>query len=228
MIAVHLMSFAYFLYFLVAFNAVKLPYYLGDPSKIEASPHITTLTGGRYRGSQMWSDPILFLFVHTLLGCIVVGLWAHSILNPIEMYMSSGASTIFFVIAIIFAVHIWPERAGVPNRLFGKGINEAACGVVILGALLGLGGILGGNAGIVKGGYETVGIASILAPCLEFVSILASCARAKDNDWVFLSPDGETPIFNKDGYYRFRPLGPLKCPWANTVSGSQATNTASV
>ncbi|GMI50349.1 hypothetical protein TeGR_g9169, partial [Tetraparma gracilis] len=60
----------------------------------------------------MRSDPWFFLAIHTVLGCIVLGLWAVLYLSPADILLSKGLQVFFFLISIVFALHIWPERTG--------------------------------------------------------------------------------------------------------------------
>lgn len=195
--------FSDFLFILAAYNLSKLPWYVGIfpiPSYgLEASMPFHFLVG--YRGSKLWSHPVLFLAPHAIMGSallIMFGLY----LRGNEHLVSS-----FYALAVIFALHVIPERAGIPNRSKGMPLNQA-CFVTILTV-----------AGLVVAGAipQNIGMNIIIVPCLgapilELLPVI-SCAVKKiksKGEYVCKSADGDTPLLrNMHGY--------SSCPFAKAV-----------
>jgi len=75
-----------FLVFLVLWNGpCKLPFYIMDQHHVPASPLLGFISGGKYRAALMRSDPIFFLVIHTVMGCVLLGLWAALFLAPVTI-----------------------------------------------------------------------------------------------------------------------------------------------
>ena len=84
------MWFSIFLFSLVFLNLIKIPFQIlpPPPHGHEVTPWMTLLAPA-WRGNKMQSDPILFLFLHTLLGSMCVALWSVRFLTE----LSAGAAT---------------------------------------------------------------------------------------------------------------------------------------
>jgi hypothetical protein len=217
-------GWAGFLIFLVIWNATKIPYYLKDIPNVPASPQITvTLSQGKFKGARMRSDPWFFLTIHTVLGCVVLALWAAILLDPASI--SSRTATFFFLMSAAFALHIWPERSGLPNRIFHKPINEIAVFIVLFGCIMGLAGCGQGRFDMILTGFNIVGGMSVVAPVLEVaelafnIFVYAKKGEPRDVD------KGKDLGFNQEGWYKMRGKFGIKCPWA---AGGAAASSAAV
>ena len=176
---------------------------------------MTLLVKG-WRGNKMQSDPVLFLFLHTVLGSACVSLWAMRFLTD----LGSGAAGAAAALNVVFALHIWPERSGVPNRLAGGCTNELGILVVLVGSALTLAGVAAEDAGLRNAGMDTAGAAAIAAPVLEVFGLLGSLAYWKKTGEF--PNEGEEPIYNLEGYYKMREGMGWECPWKKGRSASMS------
>lgn len=204
------MLFPAFLFVLAAYNLSKLPWYLGlvpIPSYgLEASMPFHRWTG--YRGSKLWSHPVLFLAPHAVMGSSLLVLHALYLLDYYRQddNMLSSA-TAFFGLAAAFAVHVFPERAGIPNRSKKLPLNEACMMTIAVGVGLVAAGIVDQGVG------RTIVIVPCLgAPILELIPVLAHLVKKIGNsDYRAASKDGDQPLTrNMAGYSGI-------CPFARSV-----------
>jgi len=197
-------AFAYFLFLLAAYNLFKLPWYLGlisIPSYgLEASMPFHSLIG--YRGSKLWSHPVLFLAPHTIMGSSLLILYALHVLGK-----DAVSSKFYFSLAILFAIHVIPERAGIPNRSKKLPLNEACIVTIFLGTGLVLAGLINANVGRV-----VVIVPCLGAPIMELLPVISfAVKKIKNPDYKGESHDGDTPLTrNMSGYSGL-------CPFAKNV-----------
>lgn len=191
------------LFVLAAYNLSKLPWYIGlapvPEYGLEASMPFHTLIG--YRGSKLQSHPVLFLAPHAIMGSIILILFG-LYLRDITAY-----DQFFVPLTVAFALHVIPERSGIPNRSKGKPLNEF-CFITILSV-----------AAIFYAGFfsmeTTMKIAFVPclgAPVLELLPVI-SCAIKKiktKGEFKCQSDDGDEPLKrNMSGY--------SGCPFAKAV-----------
>jgi hypothetical protein len=192
------------LFALAAYNLSKLPWYLGlapvPEYGLEASMPFHTLIG--YRGSKLQSHPVLFLVPHATMGSIILILFGLYLRDNITTY-----NQFFLPLTVVFALHVIPERSGIPNRSKGKPLNEV-CFITILSV-----------AAIFYAGFLSMEMAMKIAfvPCLgasvlELLPVI-SCAIKKvrtKGEFKCHSNDGDEPLKrNMSGY--------SGCPFAKTV-----------
>lgn len=196
-------AFSNFLFVLAAYNLSKLPWYLGmapiPTYGLEASMPFHPLIG--YRGFKLWSHPVLFLAPHAIMGSsllILYGLY----LRGIQEF-----TTYFYSLAVVFAVHVIPERAGIPNRSKGLPLNQVCIVTILSATALVLIDWVPLNTGM-----NIVIVPCLGAPILELIPVI-KCAIKKlqtRGEYVCESPDGNTPLpRNMAGY--------SGCPFAMAV-----------
>lgn len=100
----------------------------------------------------------------------------------------------FFGLAVVFALHAFPERAGVPNRTSGQPLNEIAIGLVVIGCFLGW--------LLPQVGMWIVVIPLLAAAVMEARGPIPYCIqKLMGQDPVSESPDGDSPLpRNMEGY----------------------------
>jgi len=199
--------FAFFLLFLAAYNLSKLPWYLGFLSipsyGMEASMPFHMLAG--YRGSKLWSHPVLFLAPHALMGSTLLIL--HAMYLLLEDDKSPASSATFFGLAILFATHVIPERAGIPDRSKKLPLNEACIIIIFVGTVLTAAGLIDEGVGRI-----TVVVPCLGAPILELLPVIVFLGKKiKNPKYKASSKDGDKPLKrNMDGYSGI-------CPFAKNV-----------
>ena len=204
------MLFAAVLFVLAAYNLSKLPWYLGFvpiPSYgLEASMPFHLLMG--YRGIKLWSHPVLFLAPHTIMGSSLLILHAMYLLDyhQDDANLLSSATT-FFGLAAVFAAHVFPERAGMPNRLRKLPLNEACMITIAVGVGLAVADIVDQSVGRI-----IVIIPCLGAPVLELLPVFAYLfKKIKNPNYRATSKDGDKPLMrNMAGYSGI-------CPFARSV-----------
>lgn len=216
-------AFSNFLFIIAAYNLSKLPWYLGAapiPSYgLEASMPFHPLIG--LRGLKLWSHPVLFLAPHTIMGStllILFGLYLRG--AALLQEVGSAAYSYFYALAVVFALHVYPERAGIPNRSKGIPLNQACIILILTATSLVLAGVIPQDAGM-----KIVMVPCLGAPVLELISVIKTIVNkiTTKGTNVYESPDGDTPLpRNMAGY--------SGCPFAKacdiTTQGypSSATN----
>jgi hypothetical protein len=199
--------FSLLLFVLAGYNLSKLPWYLGlapIPSYgFEASLPFHALI--KYRGSKLWSHPVLFLAPHAVMGSTLLILYAA--LDVLRVGRIAMGSEIFFALAVLFAVHIIPERAGIPNRSKRLPLNEACIIIVLTGTALAAMGVVEAGTG------RTIVIVPCLgAPILELLPVMSfAIKKIRDPSYKGQSKDGDIPLKrNMKGYSGI-------CPFAKQV-----------
>lgn len=198
------------LFILAGYNLSKLPWYTGIVSipkyGLEASMPFHSIIG--YRGSKLQSHPILFLTPHVIMGSIILILFGLYLRNDDDDDDSTSlVKTIFLPLTIIFAIHVIPERSGIPNRSKGKPLNEFCIVTILSVAAIHLAGYLSRETAIKIAFVPCLG-----APVLELLPVI-SCfiKKIKSNgDYKCQSDDGEEPLKrNMNGY--------SGCPFAKAI-----------
>lgn len=144
-----------------------------------------------YRGPKLWSHPILFLAPHAVIGSTIL------ILHALYLLDYNSSSTIFFPLAVFFAIHIIPERAGIPNRRKVLPLNEMCVVLIFLGSSLFFSGFIGEQLA-----RSIVILPCLGAPILEILPVLSFLSKkAKHPTYKATSKDGNEPLKrNMDGY----------------------------
>jgi len=174
--------------FVVFHNFTKVPFFLfqnaatnttaGTPTYgMETSPNLYVLMG--YRGAKLYSDPVLFLGPHTLLGCTILSVWV-SIL--VGMWTQKEATKTMILLSVLLAAHVFPVADGIP----GLSINWMACSATIIGAFLAAIAIWKDDELLLDWGWGIMLTMIMGAPALEFLSIFA-------NTWSMIAADGVWP-----------------------------------
>ena len=186
-------AFAILLFIIALYNLSKIPWYLGclkTPSYgFEASVPFSPLG---FRARKLISHPSLFLAPHALMGSCLLSLFG--------LYMLYGYSKTlgktFFGLAVVFVVHAYPERAGVPNRYSGKPINQVASATVLIGC------VLGWFLQMPQLGMSIALLPLLGAAVLEAKGPIPFCVKkALGQSVESESPDGDSPLpRNMDGY----------------------------
>ena len=215
--------FAYFLFVIVAYNVTKLPWYLGlvkIPSYgLESSISVHAICP-QYRSSKLQSHPVLFLVPHLLLGCANLTLFGMYLLgwgNVDTVVMA------YFICITVHAIHILPERSGIPNRTRpNKPINEASIVVALLGVVLYYFQWTSTLTAMIISFLPSLG-----APLLEAKGALAYVFTSfRTGDWSCESPetddiDPNIPIAkNMAGYYGL-------CPCADSIDPTRSVRRSS-
>ena len=191
------------LYGIAAFNLTKIPAYVLLAIPKEGLESSAALRAFGYRGRKLQSSPLLFLAPHTLMGSALLALHG--------AYLDGSAGTVaipqfdrvFFGLCALFALHLWPERSGIPNRIAKLPLNELAVGTVFAGCAA----WWAGHADI---GRWVCFAPLILAPVLEIFGIAKSLVLFAKAGGRFDPPEGHKPIRpNPHGYPHFR------CPMRN-------------
>ena len=185
--------FAILLFVIAAYNVSKIPWYLGcvkTPSYgLEASIPFSLIG---FRNRKLISHPTLFLAPHALMGSCLLSLFG--------IYMLKGYSewigTAFFGLALVFVIHAFPERQGVPNRYSGKPINQIASGTVLLGC------VVGWFLQMPQLGMAIAVLPLLGAAVLEAKGPIPFCLqKALGREVDSESPDGDSPLpRNMEGY----------------------------
>jgi len=197
-------AFSNFLFLLAAYNLSKLPWYLGVlpiPSYgLEVSMPFHSLMG--YRGFKLWSHPVLFLAPHAIMGSSLLILYG--------LYLRGSnivVGTYFYALAVVFCLHVIPERAGIPNRSKGIPLNQACIIIIWTTTALVVAGVVPQNVGI-----NIVIVPCLGAPILELIPVLKCFIQNIQTRGTYkcTSPDGDTPLSrNMAGY--------SGCPFAKAV-----------
>lgn len=190
---------------MAAYNISKLPWYIGAswipiPNYgLEASMPLHSLIG--FRGVKLGSHPVLFLAPHVVMGAVLLTLYSVFLLGV------DFDHRIYYALAVFFAIHVIPERAGFPNRTYFLPCNEGAVALVFLGSALAMTGRV----------TENVGMHIVFAPMLAALVIemgpLLMCFGKQvlsNGKFQCESQDGNTPLMrNMNGY--------SGCPFAKRV-----------
>jgi len=195
--------FSNILFALAAYNLSKLPWYLGlmpvPKYGLEASMPFHSLIG--YRGSKLQSHPVLFLAPHATMGSTIL------ILFGLHLRGVTVHDKFFLPLAVIFALHAFPERSGIPNRSKGMPLNEACVAILLSVAAFVRTGYISAETGM------NIGIVPCLgAAVLELLRVI-SCAVKKvrsNGEYICKSKDGDEPLKrNMSGY--------SNCPFAKAL-----------
>lgn len=196
------------LFGLAAYNLSKLPWYLGlvgvPNYGLEASMPFHPLIG--YRGSKLQSHPVLFLAPHVVMGSSLLTLFGLYLRGDVDV----DTSSIFLPLSLIFAVHVIPERSGIPNRSKGLPLNEVCVAMILSAAPAAL---FFSNALLSKDTAMKICVVPCIgAAVMELLPVIA-CAVKKiktKGGYVATSEDGDKPLKrNMSGYSR--------CPFAKAV-----------
>ena len=167
-------AFSNFLLFLAVYNLSKLPWYLGAapiPSYgLETSIPLHPLIG--YRSLKLWSHPVLFLAPHTIMGSSLLILYALH-LRRSEEQADSWTPSCFLALALVFALHVIPERAGIPTRVTGLPLNQIAICTILPTIALVFAHVIPINVGM-----NIVISTCLTAPILELNKVI-SCVVKK-------------------------------------------------
>lgn len=180
-------AFSNFLLFLAVYNLSKLPWYLGAapiPSYgLETSIPLHPLIG--YRSLKLWSHPVLFLAPHTIMGSSLLILYALH-LRRSEEQADSWTPSGFLALALVFALHVIPERAGVPTRVTGLPLNQIAICTILLTIALVLARFIPINIGM-----NIVISTCLTAPILELKKVISFVVQKIKSKGTFeyTSPD---------------------------------------
>jgi hypothetical protein len=145
--------FAYVLYALAAYNLIKLPWFCGIIPVPSYGLEISMpLHYFGFRSYRLQSHPFFFVFFHIIMGASILIMYGLRLQGCEWDHMD----VIYFTVAVVFAIHVIPERSGVPNRVFFGGLNESCMVQIFAAATLQYFGIWAG----------TIDWSIVLAPCL--------------------------------------------------------------
>jgi hypothetical protein len=197
-------TFSNFLLFLAVYNLSKLPWYLGAapiPSYgLETSIPLHPLIG--YRSLKLWSHPVLFLAPHAIMGSSLLIMYAMHLRKK-----EVADSSYFFALALVFALHVIPERAGIPTRVTGLPLNQIAVGMILSTIALVFAHVLPIHVGMM-----TVVLVCLTAPILELSKVLSCIFKMIQGTYERTSPDepADAPMTrNMAGY--------SGCPFAKAM-----------
>lgn len=219
--------FAYTLYAIAAYNLTKLPWYCGlapVPSYgLELSMPLHLLG---YRAKKLQSHPFLFLFFHVIMGASILTLFGLRLQGRHlgEWVGAENMDVVYFTLAIVFAVHAFPERSGVPNRTLGKPLNEISIGIIFIAALLQYFGVFSSttNWSIVLAPCLAAGILELLPKVFIFFCKKISSGGSYRMDE---GPEGDTPLApNMTGYAGFCPCARALDPRPDVNYGGRGEN----
>jgi len=129
--------FAYTLVFIFMYNMAKVPFYFSRNPATHANPCLEEdFKAGNcdrwpswgmetgvplnwmfgFRARKMFTDPMLWLTPHTMMGNWLIFMWFWFLLGKVSLRQMSGP---FFLMGLVFAIHMIPSTPGVPNRLLG-------------------------------------------------------------------------------------------------------------
>ena len=201
-------AFSNALFCLAAYNLSKLFWYLGVfpiPSYgLEISIPFHALIG--YRGLKLCSHPVLFLAPHTILGSSLLTIYGLH-LRGVENLIG-----IFFALVYLFAVHVVPERAGVPNRImYGIPVNEF-CILILLSSI------------VVASKHVEIAMKMVMTPLLaaagmELIPVVV-CILRKILNPQYVSRSPERGIDPDDPLSR-NMVGYSGCPFARAVDKTE-------
>ena len=196
-------AFSSFLFCLAAYNLSKLPWYVGvmpiPAYGLESSMPFHPLIG--YRGYKLWSHPVLFLTPHTIMGSSLL------IMYGLALRDMQNLTLTFYALAVLFALHVIPERAGIPNRSKGLPLNQVCIIMVLTASSLAAAGLIS-----LEMGMNIIIVPCLGAAILELIPVIKWAIKKVQNpDYMCESPDGYAPLErNMNGYSGC-------CPFAKAV-----------